>query len=73
MGFNLVFKGLITHNSTFKMANARKTTIGASAYNAHGDNNKTSITTLTVLLKYQMSYCFEMPEISGCNFSISYL
>ena len=31
---------LITHNSTFKMANARKTTIGASAYNAQGDNDK---------------------------------
>jgi len=34
---------------------------------------KTSITTLTALLKYKMSYRLEMPEINGCDFSISYL
>jgi len=55
------------------MANARKTAIEESAYNAQGDNDKTSIITLNALLKYKMSYCLEMPEINGCHFSISYL
>jgi hypothetical protein len=54
------------------MAIARET-IGISAYNVHGENYNTSIITLTALLKYKMSYCLEMQEINGCDFSISYI
>jgi hypothetical protein len=36
----------------------------------HGQKN---IELLTALLKYKMSYCLEMQEINGCDFSISYI
>jgi hypothetical protein len=54
------------------MANARKT-IGANAYNVHADNDRTSVITLTGLLRYKMSHRLEMQEINGCDFSISYI
>jgi hypothetical protein len=64
---------LITHNSTLKMASVRKTTIGTSAYNVRGKNDEPCTITLTELLKYKMSYCLEMQQINGCDFSISYI